>query len=537
MFAPRAQMLLIAAMANLFAFPNWGFATESETSPASTKSEAVEVTAAACNAFAIDLYRSLSESAPDENLFFSPYSLSQSLAMIAEGARGQTAQEIADALHFPKITTRTSKATAEDSSSLAPVHTGFATLNEQLNAAQNHPRLDAIRQEIIRLERQYNELDSKVKEQQHAAMGWFAPSPKSEGEIAKLNKKQFSKLLRERNRVAHKRSRIESSIPSSELLSANSIWGDLSFHFDPEFERTVNQHYGSDGIQSVDFRSQFDAARREINSWCSKRTKGHIDSVVPPLSDNVSQKLQLAVVNAVYFRADWETKFDVAETKLRSFTLANGAKSNTSMMHGPKFSVRYAAFNQDGSAFFTPEQIRHNQTEGLYPGQEGFSIVELPYRGDEVVMLVISPNHHAGLGAIEANLTAEQIDEWTQQLKRRETNVFLPKFRFESEYDLKPLLVQLGIKQAFGPTADFTGLDEDEIGQITLGMIRHKTMIDVNETSTEAAVATFVGGIFGGPPMKPFIPDFRADRPFLYLIRDVASGTILFVGKYAKPAI
>ena len=111
----------------------------------------------------------------------------------------------------------------------------------------------------------------------------------------------------------------------------------------------------------------------------------------------------------------------------------------------------------------------------------------------------------------------------------------MPKFKLESTYDLKQALTRMGMKQAFDVSANFRGLTDDTTDPFYLGMVRHKAFIEVNETSTEATAATFVGGLFGGPPKVPFIPDFRADRPFLYIIRDVPSGCILFMGRLNTP--
>jgi serpin B len=122
-----------------------------------------------------------------------------------------------------------------------------------------------------------------------------------------------------------------------------------------------------------------------------------------------------------------------------------------------------------------------------------------------------------------------------QRLKQRRADIYLPKFKYEAAYSLKQTLTNMGMKQAFNESADFSGLSDSAAEPVYLGMFQHKAFVEVNETSTEAAAATASGALFGGPPKIPFIPEFRADHPFLYIIRDVVSGSVLFVGRMTTP--
>ena len=152
-------------------------------------------------------------------------------------------------------------------------------------------------------------------------------------------------------------------------------------------------------------------------------------------------------------------------------------------------------------------------------------------------MLVIAPNRHDGLDAIEEKLDSVSLTRWVNKLQRRATTVYLPRFKQETSYDLKKTLVGMGMADAFDSTsADFSGLSDSATDPIYLGMVKHKAFVEVNETGTEAAAITAVGGFLGGAPAIPeFIPEFRADRPFLYIIRDVASGSVLFLGRMMSP--
>ena len=162
-------------------------------------------------------------------------------------------------------------------------------------------------------------------------------------------------------------------------------------------------------------------------------------------------------------------------------------------------------------------------------------VSELAYRGDDVAMVVIVPNRADGLAALEKRLSAESLEEWIGTLETRATTVALPKFRSESSLTLNETLKALGMTDAFDPKrADFSGMTTAEL--LYVGFVVHKTFLDVNEKGSEAAAVTAMGMRAGGVPQTvPFIPVIRADRPFVYLIRDVRSGTVLFVGRMVTP--
>lgn len=478
--------------------------------------------------FAFDLYRQLASSGNEGNFFFSPYSISQALSMAAEAARGKTAQEMGTVLHIPKESKRTGDDAESSPWNMSQIHSAYSRLNKRLSAAQDNPNYDNARSRLKGLEKKYATLDAKVKKMLGASFGSFRPATKSQRAV-------LDRLTNQRNQIGREMAKLELRLAPCEVRVANAIWGAKTFAFNQSYVRTISKHYDTSGVFTVDFRDNFESARQRINSWCSEQTNNRIQEILPSLSPDQSRMLRVALTNAVYFKADWDTKFDAGKTEVQAFTRSDGSKVKTSIMNGPDFSVRYAAFNADGTLFPTPEEIKLNQSTGLYPDADGFAMVELPYRGNEVSMLVIAPNHHSGLKAIEENLNAENLSRWIQQMRPQTANIFLPKFKYESNFDLKEALEKMGMVEAFRPSADFSGLTAGSSEPVYLGMVQHKALIEVNETSTEAAAATFVGGVFGGPPKVPFVPDFRADRPFMYVIRDIESGSILFVGRMTAP--
>ena len=212
----------------------------------------------------------------------------------------------------------------------------------------------------------------------------------------------------------------------------------------------------------------------------------------------------------------------------------------------PVDPARYAAFNADGSFFNTPKQIKRRQTVGLYPGDKGFAIVELPYKGDEIAMVVIAPNKHDGLLRLESQISADRVEKWLDQMQQRKVQVFLPKFKLETGYDIKKTLQDMGIIRAFTDPlkpdgAQFYGMtaSDDPLQQLFIAQILHKAFVEVNEKGTEAAAATGISMIMHPmmPPTVPFIPTFRADRPFIFLIRDRVTGSILFMGRMVNPKL
>lgn len=304
---------------------------------------------------------------------------------------------------------------------------------------------------------------------------------------------------------------------------------------------TINRHYGTDGVVAADFKNDFVTERLRINRWFEQQTNKRIRGLVPELPPLVAKELRLVLINAIYFKGEWSVPFDEAETEDRPFLLADGGEINVPIMQNRQLTLgRYVALNGDGSVFDTPEQMHAGQTDGLYPDDSGFAVLELPYKGDALSMVLIAPNTAAGLPAIEKTITAAALDGWVSALSLRKTHILLPRFKLEESYGLKAPLKNMGMETAFNPrTADFTGLTTSTASRdrLFISKVIHKAFVEVSEKGTEAAAATAVmmGRPTSVPQVFPFTPVFRADRPFLFLIRDRRTGAVLFLGRLSEP--
>jgi serine protease inhibitor len=207
--------------------------------------------------------------------------------------------------------------------------------------------------------------------------------------------------------------------------------------------------------------------------------------------------------------------------------------------------LSYAACNADGTIFDSPDRIPFTEkNDKYYPDKNGFQLLELPYKGGDLAMVVIVPRSEDGLPALEKLLTSANLKAWTGKLRQRTTNAFLPRFKLETDYKLKPVLEKLGMVRAFvKPTepegAEFDGMSEskDPREKLYISKVLHKAFVEVNEKGTEAAAATAVIMAMAGsvPTTRPFIPTVRADRPFVFLIRDRKTGCVLFLGRVTNP--
>jgi serine protease inhibitor len=258
---------------------------------------------------------------------------------------------------------------------------------------------------------------------------------------------------------------------------------------------------------------------------------------------------RLVLTNAVYFKGRWADEFDTRQTRPGDFLLAGGGKVRVPLMHRDYLgAAHYAAFRADGTFFDTPARIEEGEQEQskLYPGEKGFLMLELPYKGQRVSLVVLAPRSADGLASLEKQLTAAHFRAWAAKLQQRPVHMFLPKIKVEAAYDLGEALKALGMVRAFeGPSqpggADFSGMSAstDPRQQPFISKVLHKALVEVNEKGTEAAAATAVMApkAEARPERRlvPFTPTFRADRPFVFLIRDRQIGSILFLGRVTNP--
>lgn len=288
-----------------------------------------------------------------------------------------------------------------------------------------------------------------------------------------------------------------------ELAVANGLWAQQGHHFLPDFTALVKQRYEAK-LEQVDFASHAEPVRKEINDWVGQKTKGKIPDLIAPGTLNAATRLVLA--NAIYFKGRWTHPFNSSNTVAAPFYAAGTEKIEAPMM---------------------------NLTAGFkYAEADALQILELAYQGNDVSMVVLLPKDAEALKTLEDALTASRLDYWLSLLRVGKVNVFLPKFKLAGQFSLGPTLAGLGMKDAFSPRADFSGMDGAR--DLYLSAVVHKAFVDVNEEGTEAAAAT--GGVVSltSVRVKP-IPVFRADHPFIFLIRDVRSGSVLFLGRVTSP--
>ncbi len=290
------------------------------------------------------------------------------------------------------------------------------------------------------------------------------------------------------------------------MSTANSLWPDKASTFLPAFLDLCRKHYGAE-ITPQDFRGAPEAARKTINDWVSERTGGRIQNLLPP--GVIDALTRMVLVNAIYFKGDWAVRFDPAKTEAAKFFAAGGER-DVQMMHR-RGSIRYAT------------------TDTLH-------LVELPYAGNDLSMLVLLPREREGLPALEAGLTADKLTGWTKALRPRDVKLWLPRFKMEAQFSLKATLSAMGMADAFDmKKADFSGMNGGK--DLFIGAVVHKAFVEVNEAGTEAAAATAVVMQTRSAVRPVDEPaEFRADHPFLFFLRDMRTGAILFAGRLSDPA-
>lgn len=284
---------------------------------------------------------------------------------------------------------------------------------------------------------------------------------------------------------------------------ANRLWGQESFSFQEAYLQQIEQVFAG-GFETADFRDQPERQRERINAWVADRTHDRIVDLLP--SGSVQTGTRLVLTNAVYFQADWVKPFKDKATRDRDFHTADGVKSVPTMFQAENFP--------------------------LYEDDE-VAILALPYKGEELDFVVVLPSKRMGLSALEKKLSPGYLDTRLDALESRWTHVELPLLEFDMGFDLGRSLRALGMTQAFDPDrADLSGISPD--GPLFIGAAVHKSYLRVDEKGTEAAAAT--GITIGVTSMPPTATLFRADHPFLFLIRDRETGAYLFMGRVTDPA-
>ena len=363
------------------------------------------------NQFALELYLNLTK---ESNVFFSPYSISTALAMTYEGARGETARQIADVFHFN-----------EDDESR---RSSFAAI--------------------------YNILNKES--------------------------------------------------PKYELSTANALWAEQTYPFLTNYTSAIGTYYGG-RLTNLDFKTQQEPSRQTINKWVEEKTKNKIENLLP--EGSILPITRLVLTNAIYFKGEWVKKFNKRDTRDMDFMINNEQSVKVPMM---KRTDKDAKFN--------------------YANTGSIQMLEMLYDGANLSMLVLLPKP-GEMEKLEQNLTIENLNQWKSMMHERKIDVYIPKFKFTQKYALSKNLREMGMPLAFSPEgyADFSGMDGTK--NLYIQQVYHKAFIDVNEEGTEAAAAT---GVVVGT--TSIMERFMANHPFIFIIQEKTTGSILFMGKVVNPA-
>jgi len=287
------------------------------------------------------------------------------------------------------------------------------------------------------------------------------------------------------------------------LHIVNAIWGQKDFKFLPEFLDLLAENYGA-GLRTLDFMKASEQSRIIINKWVSDQTEERIKDLIP--QGTIDELTRLVLTNAIYFNAAWQYPFEEDATSNSAFYLLNGDKITVPMM-------------------------RQAESFGYAEG-DGYQVVELPYDGRELSMLVLLPQTNR-FELFEESLNAQRVDDIVKNLNTREVVLTMPKFEFESSFGLKKTLTAMGMPVAFSAGADFSGMTGNP--DLFIGEVLHKAFVSVDEVGTEAAAATAVIMELTAMPGEPV--EVTIDRPFIFLIRDIESATILFIGRVVNPGV
>lgn len=410
-------LLLIAVLTIVPQAPGWS------ASPASPPQKAAKVVLTdhtrkaveASNVFAFDLYARLCRQ--EDDLFYSPASISTALSMAYLGAAGKTRRQMADVLHLEQVN----------------VPEGFGSLGNLLSSGGRGYRLHM----------------------------------------------------------------------------ANRLWGQRGYPFRAEFLAATSRHFAAE-LTPLDF-SQAAAASETINRWVEQQTEGKIQQLVS--QDSLGDQMRLVLTNAIYFKGAWEDEFWKSSTQQAAFHLSATREVKLPLMY--------------------------QQADFRYAENEVLQLVILPYAGRELSMVVLLPKQIDGLAALEQQLSAKNLKRWLSDARERNAQVFLPRFKVTRQVMLGDALRAMGMNLAFSRQADFSHISSALRGEgLMLSEVIHKAFVDVSEEGTEAAAATAVLAPAAAPlaaePEKPAV--FRADHPFVFLLRDERTGALLFIGRLIEPS-
>jgi len=293
-----------------------------------------------------------------------------------------------------------------------------------------------------------------------------------------------------------------SALPGYTLSTANALWCQDGMGLLNEFRGITTDDYHAPA-RTADFSGAPEASRQQINGWVKGETHGKIEDLFP--AGSIDNLTRLVLANAIYFKGRWQVQFDPGDTRPADFWVSKDQSRQVPIMY--------------------------RKLDASIARVDGAAVLDLPYSGGDLSMLFVLPDERDGLDAVAAGLDAARLAEWIEALETREDwEIYIPRFHISWDKKLNETLAGLGMPSAFEDlTADFSRISDD--ANLVIQSVVHKAFVDVNEEGTEAAAATGVGvGITSLPP------SFRADHPFLFLIRDHVTGAVLFLGRVVDPA-
>ena len=284
-----------------------------------------------------------------------------------------------------------------------------------------------------------------------------------------------------------------------QLSTANALWAQEDYKFLDEYFSTIKRYYDGD-VTNLDFIKETEKSRVTINKWVEDQTKNKIKDLIP--RGSITYDTRLVLTNAIYFKGEWVLQFDKKKTREADFKVS------------PEKTVKVQMMGLTG------DKAKFN-----YAKTWELQILEMPYEGDELSMLVILPREN--LESIDIN--NEKLNELRGMLRETKINVYMPKFKFETKYFMAKDLIEMGMPTAFSMGADLSGMTGNM--DLFIDKVIHQAFVEVNEEGTEAAAATAVI-----VALKSSISDyFMADHPFMFIIQQKDTGNILFMGRVVDP--
>ena len=308
-----------------------------------------------------------------------------------------------------------------------------------------------------------------------------------------------------RNQYSNLLSEINKKDKEYALKTANALWAEQDFQFLDEYLTTVEKYYAGK-TTNLDFKNEPDSSRLIINNWVKDKTNNKIKDLFP--EGSIHPLTRLVLTNAIYFKAEWLKQFDADKTRDMNFRVNPDKSIKVPMMQ-----------RTDRKSIFD------------YTQNEDLQILEMPYAGEDLSMLILLPLDD-DIEALENSFTIEKLTEWKKSLRKRRVNIYIPKFKFETKYFMKNTLSNLGMPTAFTNSADFSGMTGTK--DLKIDKVIHQAFIEVNEEGTEAAAATGVS-IIRKTSIPPPTPIFKADHPFIFIIQQIKTGNILFMGRVNNP--